>query len=245
MPTRPTKARYRPSGESARSGMRSANDTPSGGATLNRAVGRFGASLARGRMSNATRGHREEHPENRCRSQARSALTPGPSHVTAPVVEEGASSVERQRAPPACRSGALPGSFCETHCRNVRTLAVCRRQARPVRFQADHRAEDLRHILAPRMPASLSASRRATQPNAQMSVRLSTGLPVCLLRAHVGSGPEDHARPGHQRWRCDGRRCRRRARSHAGSFERLRQAKVEHFDRAVGPHLMFAGLRSR
>ena len=38
-------------------------------------------------------------------------------------------------------------------------------------------------------PVSISYS---TQPNAQMSVRLSTGEPAGLLRAHVGGRPDNH-----------------------------------------------------
>ena len=40
-------------------------------------------------------------------------------------------------------------------------------------------------------PVSIS---KTTQPNAQMSVRLSTGCPRRLLRAHVGGRAQNHAR---------------------------------------------------
>ena len=76
-----------------------------------------------------------------------------------------------------------------------------------------------------RRPDSISNS---TQPNAQMSVRLSTGLPARLLGAHVGRRPEDAALFG----------AVERARRPLGQVtfqpdgHRLGQAEVEHLSRA-------------
>ena len=64
-----------------------------------------------------------------------------------------------------------------------------------------------------------------------MSVRLSTGLPARLLRAHVGRGAENHARRVVPiRRRAVGDRDDRRRLLAA---RRLRQPEVEHLHRAV------------
>ena len=70
-----------------------------------------------------------------------------------------------------------------------------------------------------------------------MSLRLSTGAPFGLLRAHVRGGAEDHAQPvviagdvivGD--WRARPATAGRR-------LQRLREAEVQHLHRAVRPHL--------
>ena len=84
----------------------------------------------------------------------------------------------------------------------------------------------------------------STQPKAQMSVRLSTGLPARLLRAHVGGRAQDRCR----------RACGPRAVIVGASpsqlpgpgVERLGQTEVEDLDASPsGVTLMFAGFRSR
>ncbi len=94
-----------------------------------------------------------------------------------------------------------------------------------------------------RRPVSISKS---TQPKAQMSARLSTARPSCLLRAHVRRGAEDHARVRHRR-RGDRRRIRsdpasRRCRDGSIAFA---SPKSSTLTVPSGRTLMLAGLRSR
>ncbi len=78
----------------------------------------------------------------------------------------------------------------------------------------------------------------STQPNAQMSVRLSTASPPSLLRAHVTRGSDDHT---------DLRRMPRAARRphRRGTDLRaidFREPEVEDLDVSVGRDLDVAGL---
>ena len=68
-----------------------------------------------------------------------------------------------------------------------------RRQQREVGRVAQHRRNQLARIAPGERAAAASASRRARTPNAQTSVRLSTGSPAGLLGRHVGGRAEDHA----------------------------------------------------
>ena len=88
-------------------------------------------------------------------------------------------------------------------------------------------------------PVSISNS---TQPNAQMSARLSTGLPA-PARAHVRRRAEDHARLGHRRRR-DGRRPGQFGAPPTGSIAFARP-KSSTFTVPSARTLMFAGFRSR
>ena len=80
-------------------------------------------------------------------------------------------------------------------------------------------------------------------PNAQMSVRLSTIFPRACSGLMYAAVPRIIPAVS-WRARCVGdmRHAWRRARR---GLHRLRQPKVEHFHRAVGRTLMFAGFRSR
>ena len=77
-----------------------------------------------------------------------------------------------------------------------------------------------------------------------MSLRLSAGSPLRLLRRHVGRRAEDHAHAGHHRGRRDRRRCRRRRRGRAwrrvASFAR---PKSSTFTMPSGAHLDVRGLQ--
>ena len=95
-----------------------------------------------------------------------------------------------------------------------------------------------------RRPVSISYS---TQPNAQMSLRLSAVAPLRLLRRHVRRRAENHADAGHHRGRRDRRRrcdvdCAGRWLPARASFAR---PKSSTFTVPSGVTLMFAGFRSR
>ena len=116
------------------------------------------------------------------------------------------TSPDSSRASPRSRNRRC-GSFVSAQ-RKTRTtpLGRRRRQRLPIRLALEDPAT-MSDIVAPanaRRPVSISKS---THPNAQTSVRLSTGWPRGLLRAHVGQRSQQHAR-----LRCvrpDGRRVRR------------------------------------
>ena len=77
-------------------------------------------------------------------------------------------------------------------------------------------------------PVSISYS---TQPNAQMSVRLSTGLPACLLRTHVRRGAE-RRRPSRVPPTVTVGDCLRSTGASV-TCRRLRQPEVQHLHDAV------------
>ena len=127
-----------------------------------------------------------------------------------------ASFVKQRRSTSTTRAGVVDGSDVQSGSRSRIGRNACPRPSAP-RMR--------------RRPVSISYS---TQPNAQMSVRLSTGLPARLLGAHVGGGPEDgalaRAADGH-------RRRLRQIRCRPSLGRRLREPEVEHLDDALGRDL--------
>ena len=80
-------------------------------------------------------------------------------------------------------------------------------------------------------PVSISKS---THPNAQMSARLSTGLPARLLGAHVRRRAENHAAPASSPATVMRRRLRDASADAAAPAPiGFRQPEVEHLHRAV------------
>ena len=122
---------------------------------------------------------------------------------------------------------------------------ICRQRV-PPRLVAQNGRRRLGDILTlERAPSREHFS--STQPNAQMSVRLSTGLPSRLLGAHVGGGAENHAalrhrRGGNRRRIEDGRPTQRRAAAVSIAFA---SPKSSTFTFPSGVSLMLAGFRSR
>ena len=87
------------------------------------------------------------------------------------------------------------GSFCR---QRAKQRGDARRRRRRQRASSRPRASSTaasvsETSLARRTARRPRASRTARTPNAQMSARLSTALPLRLLRRHVGGRAEDHA----------------------------------------------------
>ena len=128
------------------------------------------------------------------------------------------SAVERATRPSVASSSLAPAS---AHWR------ACRRRPRPGTLAC---------------PVSISYS---TQPNAQMSARLSTGFPRACSGTHVRRRAQDHPDAGHHRGRRDRRRLRRARRCAPGGSIAFASPKSSTFTVPSGRTLMFAGLRSR
>ena len=118
------------------------------------------------------------------------------------------------------------------------------RQCLPVRLEADHRAEHLRHVLAIEgAPARQHLVQHAAErPDVAALVRLAS---LRLLRRHVRGRAEQDAHAGHHGGRRDRGEsaARRRGRQPAVASRELRQTEVEHLDRAVGRDLDVRGLQ--
>ncbi len=140
------------------------------------------------------------------RRQRGAASTTGatPSPVAGAVI---ASSISRRAAAADVRAGVYdPSPRSGVTVRRSGSASTRAAPSNPVRSSA--RCASVSETSSPpnaRVPVSISYS---TQPNAQMSARLSTGLPARLLRAHVGGGAENHAGPRSSRGRRDRRRLR-------------------------------------
>ena len=94
-----------------------------------------------------------------------------------------------------------------------------------------------------RTTVARSTFRTARTPNAQMSARLSTGLPRACSGDIYAAVPRMTPRLRHGRRRY-GRRMAHAAR-HSRRFHRFGEPEVQHLHRVVGRTLMFAGFRSR
>ena len=118
-----------------------------------------------------------------------------------------------------CRAAAL-GSRSRQRREQPREARRRRRGQRvPVRLARQHGRQRVGHVLALEQPPSRQHLVERRTPNAQMSARLSTGLPRACSGAHVGRRAEDHPRLRHRRRR-DRRRLRhvRRSRAPTGSI---------------------------
>ena len=104
----------------------------------------------------------------------------------------------------------------------------------PVRFEAYHGAEDLRHVVALECPAA-GEHLVEDAPNAQMSLRLSAGFPW-PARAPCRP-PCRGSRPWRHRRRGDGRRRRGGRCAVAVRPPRLGQPEVEHLGDTIGAKL--------
>ena len=93
-----------------------------------------------------------------------------------------------------------------------------------------------------RLPVTSSYS---TQPKAQMSARLSTGLPRACSGAHVGGRPEDDAGLALRAIDTVGDVAASATRAKRAGVKRLCDAEIEQLHHAHGRSLMLAGLRSR
>ena len=93
-----------------------------------------------------------------------------------------------------------------------------------------------------RLPVSISYS---TQPNAQMSLRLSTGSALRLLRRHIRRRAEHHANTGRHRGTGDRRRRATSPVRCAVGSSAFARPKSRTFTVPSGRTLMFAGFRSR
>ena len=118
------------------------------------------------------------------------------------------------------------GPFPGTGCNSSRMLAGCAGQGLPIRLALQNRRKRVRDRLPVKggRPVSISYS---TQPNAQMSVRLSTGCAARLLGAHVGRACRG-SRPSRVSVDRDRRRLRQLGTPTPTRPRRLRQAEVEH-----------------
>ena len=117
-------------------------------------------------------------------------------------------------------------------------LRHVRRENVPVRFEADHRAEHLRHVLAVKgaSPRQHLVQHAAEGPDVAPLVSLSS---FRLLRGHIRRGSEDDARAGQHGGARDGRRLRPvgRARRVLLGCQRLREPEVQHLHRPVRAQL--------
>ena len=169
--------------------------------------------------------------------------------VASPVdrAELAAAASTSASASPISRRRRL-GSFCRQRRINqatrsgVTTGSEARSGSRVITAASTSATDSPSNV---RRPASISFS---TQPNAQMSARLSIAFPRACSGAMYAAVPRIMPMPGHSRQVRD-----RRANATgvvtaraAGSAERLREPKIQHLD-ACRPArtLMLAGLRSR
>ena len=194
-----------------------------------------------GRADAAATRPRQRAPPRRGRSWPR-----GQRRVRRAVRRAGLDAASSTRASPMSRSRCF-GSVEAARARAAAAAAASsgrqRVQSTACRSAPRRACRRRRRRRTARCPVSISYS---TTPNAQMSARWSTALPLRLLGRHVGRGAEDHARLRH-RGRVIVGECSTSAfdaRRAAGSIA-LARPKSSTFTVPSARTLMFAGLRSR